>query len=298
MRILHVDSGREMRGGQWQVLFLLRGLRERGHEVRLLARRGSPLLGAAAAEGFDADAMTPWAIARSSRSCDILHAHDARTHALAAIPASDRLVVSRRVAFQPRRSLASHWKYNRARQYAAISHYVAERLAEAGVKEDRISIVYDGVPRMEQHRSSTTEFIAPATDDPMKGASLTAAAADQASIPVRFSSDLARDLLSARAMVYISRSEGLGSAALLAMSSGVPVIASRIGGLPEAVEHEVTGLLVDNRVDEIAGAMRRLASDSGMCERMGAAARVRAAERFSIDAMVDGMIRCYEKAMR
>ena len=287
-----------MRGGQWQVLYLLRGLRDRGYEVRLLARRGSPLLDAAAAEAFDAGAMTPWAIARSSRSCDIVHAHDARTHALAAISASDRLVVSRRVAFQPRRSLASHWKYNRAREYAAISHYVAERLAEAGVKEDRISIVYDGLPRMEQPRSGATGFIAPATEDPMKGAALTIAAAELANIPVRFSSDLPHDLLSARAMVYISRAEGLGSAALLAMSSGVPVIASRIGGLPEAVEHEVTGLLVNNSVDEISGAMRRLASDSAMCERMGAAARARAAERFSIDAMVDGMIRCYEKATR
>ena len=43
MRILHLDSGREMRGGQWQVLRLLEGLRAAGHDVTLLARAGAPL---------------------------------------------------------------------------------------------------------------------------------------------------------------------------------------------------------------------------------------------------------------
>ena len=44
MRILHLDSGHEMRGGQWQVLRLIEGLRGAGHESLLLARAGSPLL--------------------------------------------------------------------------------------------------------------------------------------------------------------------------------------------------------------------------------------------------------------
>ena len=43
--------------------------------------------------------------------------------------------------------------------------------------------------------------------------------------------------------VYITESEGLGSAVLLAMAAGTPVIASRVGGLPEAIEDGVNGLL-------------------------------------------------------
>ena len=42
MRILHVDTGRSLRGGQRQLLMLLKGLKERGHEQTLLAR--GPLL--------------------------------------------------------------------------------------------------------------------------------------------------------------------------------------------------------------------------------------------------------------
>ena len=41
MRVLHLDTGREMRGGQWQALRLVEGLRAGGVESTLLARAGS-----------------------------------------------------------------------------------------------------------------------------------------------------------------------------------------------------------------------------------------------------------------
>ena len=102
----------------------------------------------------------------------------------------------------------------------------------------------------------------------------------------------------ARAMLYITRMEGLGSAALLAMARGVPVIASRVGGLPEAVVHGETGLLVENRMDDISNAMLRVAADARLVESMGAAARRRAADQFSVEQMIEGTLRCYEKAAR
>ena len=46
MRILHLDTGREMRGGQWQALRLHSALLGAGHESLLLAREASPLLAA------------------------------------------------------------------------------------------------------------------------------------------------------------------------------------------------------------------------------------------------------------
>jgi hypothetical protein len=54
MRVLQLDSGREMRGGQWQVLRLMEGLRREGVEGTLLARQGSPLWEKARAAGLDA----------------------------------------------------------------------------------------------------------------------------------------------------------------------------------------------------------------------------------------------------
>lgn len=296
MRILHVDCGREMRGGQWQALYLVRGLRARGHEVRVLARAGSPLLETAVAEGLDAEPFTPWNLASQARRFDVVHAHDARSHALAALIGGSPLVVSRRVAFPVRRSLASRWKYARARHYIAVSEFVAGRLMEAGIKSGNISVVYDGVPVGDGSRRTGAELVAPSTADPMKGSELAASAASRAGVPLKFSTEIARDLDGARALVYITRMEGLGSAALVAMAGGVPVIASRVGGLPEAVVHGETGLLVENTVDGIAEAMRLVVGDPEFAAAMGAAARKRAAERFSIDRMVESTIRCYEKA--
>jgi hypothetical protein len=99
MRILHLDSGAEMRGGQWQVLRLIEGLGAAGHESTLLARGGSPLYVEARNRGIDVSAWSYLSVARRSGEADIVHAHDARSHTAAAWVAAHRLVVSRRVAF-------------------------------------------------------------------------------------------------------------------------------------------------------------------------------------------------------
>ena len=296
MRILHLDCGRELRGGQRQALHLMHGLRARGHEICLLARAGSPLLDQALAAGIDARPFSPLELARAAPRFDITHAHDARSHAVAALLASRALVVSRRVAFPIRRSPASTWKYARARHYMAVSRHVAGQLIDAGIKPERISVVYDGVPLSNRPHATGADFVAPSTADPMKGSDLAASAAAHAGIGLRFSTNLERDLEGARAMVYITRMEGLGSGALLAMAHGAPVIASRVGGLPEAVVHGETGLLVENTMDEISNAMLLLAADARLAESMGAAARKRAAEQFPVERMIEGTLRCYETA--
>src|SRR5450631_2768072 len=119
MRILHIDSGREMRGGQWQVLYLLRGLRSLGHQVKLLARRESPLLKAATEEGLEARPIGLSALV-SGLDMDLVHAHDARSHTLGLLMAGPALVVSRRVAFPVR----SQFKYRRKAHYIAVSRFV------------------------------------------------------------------------------------------------------------------------------------------------------------------------------
>ena len=60
MRILHLDPGREMRGGQWQALRLIEGLAAEGVESTLLARAGSPLFEAAQARGWRVEPIGLW----------------------------------------------------------------------------------------------------------------------------------------------------------------------------------------------------------------------------------------------
>lgn len=83
-----------------------------------------------------------------------------------------------------------------------------------------------------------------------------------------------------------SHSEGLSNALLEAMASGLAVMAGRVGGARDAVEHEASGLLFDPLdFDDMVGALRRLLGDEPLRARLGAAAARRAAERYSISAV-------------
>jgi hypothetical protein len=298
MTILHVDTGRTMRGGQWQVLFLMRGLRRHGHKVRLLARGSGLLLRQARAEGFDAGPLNPVSLWRATRTADIVHAHDSRAHTYVAFVRRIPSIVSRRVAFAPRQSAPSRLKYSRADHYIAVSNFVVGQLLSAGVLKERITMIHDGVEVPRDLPTSAREILlAPMTNDPAKGSDILRDAASEFGQPVVFSSNIISELPKAAIFIYISRSEGLGSAAVLASAYGTPVIASNVGGLPEAVLHEKTGLLVDNNKASVVAAVRRLKADPVLRARLAQAGRARATAEFSIDTMVERTIAVYRECL-
>ncbi|HEX5413186.1 MAG TPA: glycosyltransferase [Terriglobia bacterium] len=99
--------------------------------------------------------------------------------------------------------------------------------------------------------------------------------------------------------VYImpSRSEGLGSAALMAMAHAVPVIAARVGGLPEIVDDGKTGWLVaPESPDSVAQAIADAVNNPATLKELGANARLRSVE-FSADIMVERTEALYRRLM-
>lgn len=289
-----------MRGGQRQVLLLMRGLRDTGHSCELLARRSSPLWAAAQVCTFPVSVANLLTVEKRSRVADVVHAHDARSHTLAAIASRQPFLVSRRVAFPVKRGLLSGWKYKRARRYAAVSEFVAAELARAGISREKIDVVYDGIastPAFEILPRPQFTAVALATTDPKKGRLLVERAAGLAQVPVVFSTDLAHDLPGASVFLYITQSEGLGSAALFAMSHRVPVIASNVGGLPEVVSDNECGLLVENDAGVIAAAISRLKNDPAWAERLGQNGRLRVEQRFTQQQMIERTLACYRRAL-
>ena len=287
-----------MRGGQWQALHLMRGLARRGYVQALVTRPESPLAAMAKDAGIETIPAGFRAVARVSAAFDLVHAHDARAHTLAAIASRAPFVVSRRVAFPVKRGLASWWKYRRAARFLAVSEYVKEQLGKAGVPAAKIAVVYDGVEMPYRIAGGGESIVAPRSDDPGKLNRRIAEAAAAAGVEVQFSGDLAADLPRARLFVYLSESEGLGSAALMAMAHGVPVIASRVGGLGEAVADGVTGILTQNDAQGVAAAIRRALDNPELLARLGENGRRRAADRFTLDRMVEGTAAAYQEALK
>ncbi len=115
---------------------------------------------------------------------------------------------------------------------------------------------------------------------------------------------VAHDLLGpyydrASVVVVPSRREGYGMTAREAMAHGRPVLATAVGGLRDAVEDGVTGVLVPP--GDVAGlreALERMLEDRELRARLGAAARAAAQERFSEQRETDGLVAAYGDAER
>jgi glycosyltransferase involved in cell wall biosynthesis len=95
-----------------------------------------------------------------------------------------------------------------------------------------------------------------------------------------------------------SLNEGTPVALLEAMAAGRAVVATRVGGVADVVEHERTGLLVQpGDPDALADAIVRLAADPGERSRMGAAGRDAVVGRFSSQRLVEDIDALYKSAL-
>ncbi|MDH3704726.1 MAG: glycosyltransferase [Acidimicrobiia bacterium] len=107
--------------------------------------------------------------------------------------------------------------------------------------------------------------------------------------------DATRLLAGADGFTLSSRHEGLPVALMEALAMGLPVVATRAGGIPQAVEHGREALLVDvDDTDGLAGAYRRLASSAELRRRLGAAARHRA-DAFDVERTVRHLEQLYTR---
>lgn len=91
-------------------------------------------------------------------------------------------------------------------------------------------------------------------------------------------------------VVSSSNSEAMPLALMEAMACGLPIVATRVGGVPDLVEHGETGWLVGaGEFDDIAGRCAGLVADAALRRRMGERARQRVVERFDLGDCVSRM---------
>ncbi|MGQ0529547.1 MAG: glycosyltransferase family 4 protein [Panacagrimonas sp.] len=120
-------------------------------------------------------------------------------------------------------------------------------------------------------------------------------------VPVHFAGfrkDLPRWLGALDLLVHPALMEGLGVSLLQASAAGVPIIASRAGGMPEAVADGHSGVLVTpGDASALRAALERLIGDPDLRQRLGAQGRARVEREFSVEQMVDGNLAVYRELL-
>lgn len=111
-----------------------------------------------------------------------------------------------------------------------------------------------------------------------------------------FRTDLPRWVGALDLIVHPALMEGLGIALLQASAAGVPIVACRAGGIPEAVRDGRNGLLVPPAdATALAAAMDRILSAPALGRQMGTAGRQLIADEFSVDVMTEGNLAVYRE---
>ena len=100
------------------------------------------------------------------------------------------------------------------------------------------------------------------------------------------------------ALVLPSSNEGTPVSAIEALAAGRPVVATRVGGVPDVVEEGEDGFLVEpGDTDELADRLAQLARDPALRKRMGEAGRQRVLPRYAVERLVDDVDRLYRSLL-
>ena len=92
--------------------------------------------------------------------------------------------------------------------------------------------------------------------------------------------------------------EGLPNVVLEAMAMGVPVVATRIAGVPRLIEHEQNGMMVDaGDSEQLGSTLSRLLADGGLRDRLGEAGRRQVESRYSFARRMERIRAIYDQLL-
>ena len=113
-----------------------------------------------------------------------------------------------------------------------------------------------------------------------------------------YRNDIGDILRACDVLVHPATMEGFANVAVQAMASGIPVVSSAVGGMPESVRDGVTGLLVPPcDPPALAAALMRLLDDPALRARLGEQGRRIVEQEFNTDAMIEGNLRVYRELL-
>jgi glycosyltransferase involved in cell wall biosynthesis len=254
-----------------------------------------------------------WNFRRAARrrDCDLVHAHWLAAGAVAATLGKPYVVQvwGTDVELARRAPWIARWILRRARLVLAASAFLAEQAKELGAREVRIVPSGVDVPAAVGEPDDPPHVLYVGRLSPEKGIEdfLVATAglprvivgAGPVAVPESVGAvppaELGAYYERAAVVCVPSRREGYGMVAREAMSYGRPVVVTRVGGLVDAVDDGVNGLLVDR--SGLGAAVERLLADEELRRTLGGAARRKAVSEFSAEAAATSLLAAYETAV-
>lgn len=354
MKVLHIEAGRHLYGGAFQVRCLLEGLTKQGVENLLVCPAGSDIAAAASADAKilaipmlgDVDPLFPFRLSRILRAerPDIVHVQSRRgadfwggwCAKACGIPA----LMTRRVAYSEWGPLL-RFKCKPYARIIGISDGSLVSLKAAGVPAAKMGRIYSVIQAGDYEQPADRAWFerefgiapgAPAVGVPAqliesKGHRYVIEALPEVlkTLPglrvlflgkgayrpelermiaernlgsavtfAGFRTDMPRILPNLQLVILPTLMEGLGVSLLQASAAGVPVIGTRVGGVPEVVRDGENGLLVEPRDSSgIAAAMLKILTDPARAARYSAAGRALVRREFAPGVMVAAYLREY-----
>ncbi|MHB1001846.1 MAG: glycosyltransferase [Armatimonadota bacterium] len=357
LKTLHIETGMHSLGGPAQVIYLLKGLKKRGHGAILVCPTRSSIYKQALSAGLDVlpvsfntdvDISFVFKLYKIIKKMkpDIVHLHSRRgadilggiAARLAGVPG---IVLSRRIDNPVRPGLVSHLKYCiLCNKIIAISNGVYDALIQGGVDKDKVvcvrSAVDSPVYMVDRKPGLRTELGIPdgalvlgiiaqlierkghrylldampniLARFPQTVLLILGQGQMQSKIEEQvkslgieknvifggFRNDIPYVLQELDLLVHPAMMEGLGVAILQAMSAGLPVVASGVGGIPEAVRDGINGITVPPAdTKALEDAIIKLLGDPVLRKEMGDVGRRIVVDEFSVECMVDGVLDVY-----
>jgi glycosyltransferase involved in cell wall biosynthesis len=116
---------------------------------------------------------------------------------------------------------------------------------------------------------------------------------------VGYQKDVGRFYQAMDALVLPSANEGTPVSVIEALAAGVPVVATRVGGVPDVVRDGVDGFLVDaGAADDLGDRLADLAAQPDLRKQLGAAGRSRVFDRYAVERLVDDVDRLYQALLK
>ncbi|MDI6782120.1 MAG: glycosyltransferase [bacterium] len=362
LKILHVNTSMDWRGGEQQVFYLSAGLQKKGYSQFIACQPDSLLLKRCHEYALtipvrmrgEWDIAAAWKLARliDTKGIQLVHLHSAHAHALGLMAANisgskPAVVVSRRVDFHLRKNPISWLKYRMGvNRIIAVSNAVKQVLVSDGICQERIDVVYDGIDVEWFSRDMAGDYLyqelglnpcypivgiiaalAPHKDHKTFLQACSHIKRNNHQVFLQFlivgdgelrwklqqivkrlnmqdnviftgfRNDIPQILSILDVFVVSSCLEGLNTSILEAQSSGVPVIATKTGGIPEIIRNGINGLLVlPQHPESLAEGIMQLINNKTFSSQLAVTAK-EDVKRFNKEVMIDATEAVYWRVM-